>query len=73
MNKTIKLFNDVGFKITIDVGTIVCYFLDTTLDMTNDIYKPYCEENSEVNDINNKSNYSQVIKRNLSALVERSF
>ena len=69
--KTIKLFNDIGFKITIDVGTTVCNFLDTTLNLTNNIYKPYRKENSEVRYINNKSNHPKVIKRNLPAMIER--
>ena len=69
--KTIKLFSDIGFKITIDVGSTICNFLDTTLDMTNNLYKPYRKENSEVRYINNKSNHPKIIKKNLPAMIER--
>ena len=69
--KTIKLFNNIGFKITIDVGKNICNFLDTTLDMTNNLYKPYHKENSEVRYINNKSNHPKIIKKNLPAMIER--
>ena len=44
---------------------------DTTLNLTNNIYKPYRKENSEVRYINNKSNHPKVIKRNLPAMIER--
>ena len=38
--KTIKLFSEIGFKITIDIGATTCNFLDTTLSRTDDEYKP---------------------------------
>ena len=34
--KTIKLFNKIGFKITIDIGTTTSNFLDETLNLTDD-------------------------------------
>ena len=46
-------------------------FLDTTLDMINNLYKPYRKENSEVRYINNKSNHPKIIKKNLPAMIER--
>ena len=45
----------MSIKITINVGTTVWNFLDITLNLTNNIYKPYRKENSEVRRINNKS------------------
>ena len=36
--RTIKLFNEIGFKITIDIGATTCNFLDTTLNLTDDEY-----------------------------------
>ena len=61
--KTIKLFNEIGFKITIDIGATTCNFLDTTLSLTDDEYKPYHKENSDVKYINNKSNHPIIIKK----------
>ena len=68
--KTIKLFNEIGFKITIDIGATTCNFLDTTLNLTDDEYKPYRKENSDVKYINNKSNHPLIIKKNLPELIE---
>merc|ERR1712096_138222 len=39
--KTIKIFKDIGFKITIDTGATKCNFLDVTLDLANNEFKPY--------------------------------
>ena len=47
--KTIKLFNEIGFKITIDIGAATCNFLDTTLNLTDDEYKPYHKETQTLN------------------------
>ena len=46
--KTIELFKEIGFKITIDIGATACNFLNTILNLTVDEYKPYCKENSNV-------------------------
>ena len=39
--KTIKIFKDIGFKITIDTGATISNFLDVTLDLTNNVFKSY--------------------------------
>ena len=69
--KTIKLFNEIGLKITIDISTTTCNFLDTTLNLTDDEYKPYRKENSDVKYINKKSNHPIVIKKNLPEMIEK--
>ena len=53
--KTIKIFKDIGFKITIDTGATICNFLDVTLDLTNNVFKPYKKNNTEIRYINNNS------------------
>ena len=68
--KTIKVFKDIGFKITIDTGSTKCNFLDVTLDLTNNIYKPYKKENTEIRYINRNSNHPKIIKKNLPAMIE---
>ena len=38
---TIKTFNELGFKITIDIGATKYNFLDISLDIANNTFKPY--------------------------------
>ena len=68
--KTIKVFKDIGFKITIDFGSTKYNFLDVTLDLTNKIFKLYKKENTEVRYINRNSNHPKIIKNNLPAMIE---
>ena len=68
---TIKSFQNLGLQITISVGMNRCNFLDLTLDLTNNTYKPYRKENSCTKYINRKSNHPPVIKRNLPSMIEK--
>ena len=68
--KTIKIFRDIGFKITIDTGATTCNFLDITLDLSNNLFKPYKKENTEIRYINRNSNHPKIIKKNLPAMIE---
>jgi len=61
--KTIKIFKDIGFKITIDTGATKCSFLDVTLDLASNEFKLYKKENTEVRYINNNSNHPKIIKK----------
>ena len=69
--RIIKLFNKIGFEITIDISIITCYFLDKTQNLTDDEYKPYRKENSDFKYINKKSNHPIVIKKNLPEMIEK--
>ena len=68
--KTIKIFRDIGFKITIDTGATICDFLDITLDLSNNLFKPCKKENTEIRYINRNSNHPKIIKKNLPAMIE---
>ena len=68
--KTIKIFRDIGFKITIDTGATICNFLDITLDLSNNLFKPYKKENTEIRYISRNSNHPKIIKKNLPAMIE---
>ena len=68
---TIKTFNKLGFKITIDIGTTKCNFLDISLDTSNNIFKPYQKENSNIIYVNNYSNHPPIIKKNLPQMIEK--
>ena len=50
---TIKCFKNIGFDITISVGTNKCNFLDLTLDLSNNLYMPYRKENACIKYITN--------------------
>ena len=63
---TIKTFNELGFKITIDVGATKCNFLDISLNTTNNTFKPYQKESSSINYINIYSNHPSIIKKKIS-------
>ena len=68
---TIKIFNELGFKITIDIGATKCNFLDISLDTANNTFKPYQKENSSTNYINKYSNHPSIIKKNLPKMIEK--
>ena len=63
--KTIKIFKDIGFKITIDNGATICNLLDITLDLTKNVFKPYKKENTEIRYINSNSKHPKIIKKKL--------
>ena len=44
--KICKIFNDEGLKITIEANVKVVDFLDITLDINRDIFKPYMKPNN---------------------------
>ena len=48
---------DMGFNITIEPGLRRTNFLDITLDLTKDIYKPYKKNNKTTSYINSQSNH----------------
>ena len=45
--QTIKIFKDIGFSITIDIGMTRCNSLDMTLDLANSCYMPYRKKNPQ--------------------------
>ena len=52
-------------------GATICNFLYTTLEITNNEYKPYRKENLNIKYINNNSNYPKIIKKNLPLIIEK--
>ena len=69
--KTIATLKKLGFKITIETGLVKCNFLDITLDMARNIYKPYRKENMCIRYIDKKSNHPSIIKKNLPIMIEK--
>ena len=68
--QTIKIFKDIGFKITIDIGATSCNFLDIALDIANNEYKPYHKEKLKIKYIDQNSNHPYIIKKNLPTMIQ---
>ena len=72
LNKKItKLMNELGFKITIQIGHLKTNFLDVSLDLYHNTYKPYRKPNSQLNYINSNSNHPRHIKKQLPIMIEK--
>ena len=60
-----KIFQHNGLKITIQANKKSYDFLDVTLDLRDNLYKPYRKQNNNLSYINEHSNHPPVILRNL--------
>ena len=67
----IKLFKDNNLKITIDAGLKIVNFLDVTLDLNNDLYKPYTKPNSKLMYINSNSNHPPSLIEKIPTMVSK--
>ena len=65
-----KIFNDIGFKRTIDIDTISNNFLDKSLDLLTNKHQVYSKPNSKTTRINKHSNHTTVVKKQLTKMVE---
>ena len=63
--KICKIFNDNGLKITITANLKSVDFLDITLDLTSDVYKPFMKPNDKPLYIRSQSNHPPNILRNI--------
>ncbi|GFR95191.1 inositol hexakisphosphate and diphosphoinositol-pentakisphosphate kinase 2 [Elysia marginata] len=60
-----EVFQNYGLKITIEANKKIVNFLDVTLDLRNDSYKPYKKPNDNVSYIHKCSNHPPVVIKNL--------
>ena len=67
----IGIFNNNGLKITIEVNKTVVNFLDVTLDLENNTFKPYMKPNNTPLYINTNSNHPPTIVKNIPLAVNR--
>ena len=67
----IRIFNDFGFKITVQTNQQRTSFLDLTFDLTEGIYKPYRKPNDDPVYINHSSNHPPPIIRELPHSINR--
>ena len=62
---------DAGFRITIEVGHTKMDFLDVSLELANDTYRPYRKANSKLSYIHKSSNHPLHIKSTLPQMIEK--
>ena len=68
--KTIATMLEAGYKITIDVGHTATDFLDVSLDLSNDTFRPFRKANSKLAYVHRSSNHPFHIKAKLPCMVE---
>jgi hypothetical protein len=68
--KAISIMLEAGFKITIEIGHTKTDFLDVTLDLYNDTFRPFRKPNSSLSYIHKSSNHPFHIKTVLPYMVE---
>ena len=66
-----KLMTEIGFKITLDLGSYKTDFLDVTLNLSNNTFRPYRKPNSLLNFININSDHPHHIKKCLPKMTEK--
>ena len=54
--------SDIGFKLTLEIGAQITNFLDITLNLSNNTYRPYRKPNSLLNFINVNSDHPYHLK-----------
>ena len=63
--KISEIFHRNGLKITINANLKIVDFLDVTLDLENNIYKPFIKPNNHIIYVNVESNHPPEIIRNI--------
>ena len=66
-----KVFDEAGFKITIDTGLYCTDFLDVYLDLRKDEYRPFRKENSRTAYIDNASNHPRYVRKALPGMMHQ--
>ena len=69
--KICQVFRDNGLKISIEANKKIVNFLDVTLDLNHDCFKPYVKPNSPIIYVNNKSNHPPCILKNIPLSVNK--
>ena len=63
----VKILKEIGFDITIETNLTTIDFLDVTLNLNEQSYKPYyCKPNNTIHYIHKNSNHPPIIYNNLS-------
>ena len=63
--KICKVFADNNLRVTIEANMKVVNFLDITLDLESELYKPYMKENHTPTYVHSQSNHPPLVLRNI--------
>ena len=66
-----SIFNNKGFKITVEIGLKRAEFLDVVLDLNLNSYRPFRKPNSETIYMSKDSNHPRYIKKQIPAMVNK--
>ena len=66
-----KIFKDIGLAVTPEANSKVVDFLDISLDLNSELYKPYKKENDMPLYINSRSNHPPTVIKNIMMGVNR--
>ena len=69
--KIVKIMSEFGFKITSTANQKVVQFLDVTLDLDNECYKPYIKPGDKPMYVNRQSNHPPAVTKNIPLAVNR--
>ena len=68
--KMLKVFNDIGFKITIEIGSTSTDFIDVSLILLTDYYQVYSKPNTKIIHVNKNSNHLPTVRKQLPKMIE---
>ena len=69
--KIVKIMNEFGLKITSTANQKVVQFLDVTLDLPNECYKPYIKPGDRPTYVNKQSNHPPAVLQNIPLAVNK--
>ena len=69
--ETVKVFSEHGLSITIFINLKKVNFLDITMDLENEIYKPYRKPGDRPRYVHTQSNHPPQILKNIPAGIEK--
>ena len=68
--KIVKVFSDHGLSITIFINLKAVNFLDVTLDLEKNVYKPYRKPGDKPRYVHSQSNHPPQVLKNIPAGIE---
>ena len=72
LNKSFRsIFKEHGFEITIEKVFFQTNFLDIKLNLRQNIYERFRQENATIKYINNESNYPQNIRNSIKSMINQ--
>ena len=69
--KLCHIYRQMGLKITVDANIKIVNFLDVTLDLSRNLYKPFLKPNNPLSYVHKESNHPPSILRNIPESINR--